>query len=108
MRGAGADKGVDAPLRRRRHRARRRLDVGFVEAREGADARAFDLLGDPLHGGRVAGRCGGETGFDNVDVQIAERPGDHELGLHGHGKARRLFAVAQGGVENAYMRFAAG
>ena len=47
-------------------------------------------------------RRGGEAGLDDVDAELLELARDHQLLLDVHGRARRLLAVAQRGVEDLY------
>ena len=75
-------------------------DVAVVGARQRADGRFPDRVGDRLHGFEVAVGAGGEAGLDHVDLQALELAGDAQLLVLGHGGAGRLLAVAQGGVEN--------
>src|SRR5262249_46424765 len=55
---------------------------------------------DFLHRGEVALRGDRKAGLDNVDAHLVEELGDLELLLMGHGGARALLAVAQGGIED--------
>ena len=59
-----------------------------------------DGLRDLNHRVEVAGARNGESGLDHVDAEFDERFRDFEFFLQIHARARRLFAVAQGGVEN--------
>ena len=79
--------------------APRRVDVAGVSAREAGDDRPLDLAGDGLHGLEVAGRGDREAGLDDVDAQARELLRDLELLGGVQADARRLLAVAQGGVE---------
>lgn len=62
----------------------------------------FCLPGDTLHGLEIPLAGGGETGFHNVHAQHFELVGNTELFLKVHGRARRLFAVTQGGVKKEH------
>src|SRR5262249_17294309 len=55
---------------------------------------------DFLHRGEVALGRDRKAGLDDVDAHLVEELGDLELLLMGHGGARALLAVAQGGVED--------
>ncbi len=70
-----------------------------VAARQTANRRAFDRLGDPSHSVEVTGGGGRKTSFDDVDAEIPERSGDTKLLIEGHAAARGLLAVSQCGVE---------
>ena len=101
--GAG-DEGVDARLRRRLDPLPALLDVAAVGAREAADDRSVGrahLLGDAPHRVEVVGRGGREAGLHHVDAEARELPRDLELLRAGEGRARRLLAIAQSGVEDA-------
>lgn len=85
------------------------LNVLLVAPREAADDgdiaavvdSVSDLFGDDLDGLEVVLGGGGEAGFDDVDAELGELASDVKLLLGGHGGARGLFAVAEGGVEDA-------
>src|SRR5690606_458102 len=70
-----------------------------VGARQRADDRPLDLLGDRPHALEVALAGDGEAGLDHVDAQARQGVRDLELlpGVQGH--ARALLAVAQRRVE---------
>src|SRR4051794_40899074 len=51
----------------------------------------------------VAGRCDREAGLDHVDAQASELVGDLELLLLVEADARRLLAVAERRIEDAYV-----
>src|SRR5262249_46070995 len=55
---------------------------------------------DFLHRGEVALGRDRKAGLDDVDAHLVEQLGDLELLLMGHGGARALLAVAQGGIED--------
>src|SRR5215213_7878240 len=73
-----------------------------MRTREAADDRALDLTRDRPHGLEVAGRGDREAGLDDVHAQARELMGDLELLARVQRDARRLLAVAQGGVEDDY------
>jgi hypothetical protein len=75
------------------------VDVGEAGACQPQDGQALDLFRDSPNGVQVARRGGREAGLDNVDPQPLELAGDLDLLLGVHRRARRLLAVAQGGVE---------
>src|SRR5690606_19598002 len=76
------------------------VDVLFVGARQRGEDRSLDLAADPTDALLVARRGGGETGLDHVHAQVAQDMSHLQLGFGRHGEAGRLFAVAQGGVED--------
>jgi hypothetical protein len=65
-----------------------------------ADAGGLHLGGDRLHGFEVALGGDRKAGLDDVDAHLLQDLGDLQLFLEVHGAARRLLAVAQGGVED--------
>ena len=80
----------------------RAVDVLLAGARQPEDDRLRHRVGDPPHGLEVALRRGREAGLDDVDAELLELARDHQLLLDVHGRARRLLAVAQRGVEDLY------
>ena len=92
--------GVDAAALGGLDRLGATVDVLERGARQSANDRVLRALGDLIHRGEVALRCDRKTGLDDVDAHLVEQLGDFELFLVGHGGARTLFAVAQGGVED--------
>src|SRR5690606_3105143 len=64
------------------------------------DGRILHGAGDRLHALEVTVGAGGEAGLDHVDLQALELARDAQLLVARHGGAGRLFAVAQGGVED--------
>lgn len=57
-------------------------------------------LGNFVNGVEVPRRGDGEPGFEDVDPQFDQRPGDFEFFLCVHTAAGRLLTVAEGCVEN--------
>src|SRR6478672_13234422 len=76
------------------------VDVLVAGAREAANHGVLGALGDLIDGGEIALRCNREAGLDDVDTHGVEHLGDFELLLMRHRGTGRLFAVAQGGVED--------
>ncbi len=76
------------------------VDVLHPGAREPGHHRVLGALGDLVDGVEVALRRDRESGLDDVDAHLVEQFGDAEFLLVGHGGARALLAVAQGGVED--------
>ena len=54
-----------------------------------------------LNGFEIFGRRAGITGFDHVDVQPRQLPGDHELLAAAEARAGGLLAIAQRRVEDS-------
>ena len=84
-------------------RPRRHLDVFGLGAGQRRDARLANGLRNGGDGRKIALRGHGEAGLDDVHAQIFKGVGHGELFLRGHAAARRLLAVAQGGVEKNYV-----
>ncbi len=107
----GGQEGVDAGMGGALDRLPGLVDVAPTGARQPGNDRDVRLrlaLGrvahldrDAAHGLQVVRGGGGEAGLDDVHAQAGERAGHFQLFGRGHGRAGRLLAVAQGGVENA-------
>lgn len=86
-----------------------RLDVLLVASGKAADDGNIagivdgvaDGLGDGFDGLEVFLGSGGKPSFDYVDPELSELTSDVELFLGGESSAGRLFAVSEGGVEDA-------
>src|SRR3954470_5314718 len=100
---ARRDEGVDARPLGIPDRVPGGVDVLEARAGEPADARAVDLARDRLHRLEVAWRGDREAGLDHVHPEPPELVGDLELLDLVQRDARRLLAVAQRGVEDAYV-----
>ena len=96
----GRDEGVDARPGGVLHRFPAAVDVAPAGARQAADGRVLDQLGDLAHRLEIAVGGDREAGLDHVDAHLLEEQRDLDLLLEIHRGARRLLAVAQGGVEN--------
>ena len=96
----GGDEGVNALLLGGLYRLGAAVDVLEGSTREPADDRVSAALGNLAHGGEVAFRGDGKARLDDVDAHLIEQLGDFELLFMGHGGARALLAVAQGGIED--------
>ena len=89
---------VDARLPGVAHGLPAAVDVGQLRAGEAADHRVLGLLRDLGDCGEVAFRGDGKARLDDVHAHLVQHLGDLELLGVRHGGARRLLAVAQGGV----------
>jgi len=76
------------------------LDVGDAGAGQATDGAFGDDLGNAPHGVEIAVGSDRKAGLDDVDAHVLEELGQLEFFLDGHGCARRLLAIAHGGVEN--------
>ena len=93
---------MDPPALGALERLGRALDVAGRRAGERRDHRAAHGVGDLPDRVELARRGDREPRLDDVDVQSGELLGDLELLRLGQRDARRLFAVAQGRVEDPY------
>ena len=100
---AGRDEDVNPVPARAAHRLMDLFDVARIAAREAADRRAVIGVGDSFDRFEVARRSRGKSRLDDIDAKIGQRSRDAELFLERHAAARRLFAVAQAGIEYAYF-----
>ena len=109
----GGDEGVDPPMGGRGDGFQDSINVRRTGAGKTADRwwswaavvgiPAADLLCDGLDRQEIVGRSGRETGLDDVDTEAGKRTRDLQLLTRAHGGPRRLFAVAQGGIEDSYV-----
>src|SRR5262249_34357541 len=97
---AGGDEGVDAWTGGAVERLPGTVDVALRRAGQSGNGGVADALGHLAHRLEIAVRRDGEAGFDDVDTHLLEHRGDAQLLLEVHRGARRLLAVAQGGVED--------
>ncbi len=86
----------------------RGVDIAIHGAGQAADGAVLDDRGYRLDGLEVARTGDGETRLDNVNPQLFQGLGNAHLFLLGHGGARTLLAVPEGGIENDEMFFAHG
>ncbi len=97
---AGGDERVDPRSSRTAERVGCTRNVAVIGARQRTDRRILDRLGDRLHRLEVAiARCR-EACLDDIHTQPFQLPRDTQLLVPRHRGARRLLAVAQGGVED--------
>ncbi len=88
------------------------VDVAAGGAGQPADHRGAAAVGrvahfdgDAPHGFQVIRGGGREARFDHIHAQAGQRARHFQLFGAGHGRAGGLLAVAQGGVEDAYVGF---
>ena len=98
----GADEGVDAAPLGMTDGLAGAVDVLRIAARQAAYDRVFHELRDFRDGFEIAVGRGREAGLDDVDAHRVQQLRDFELLVMGHGRAGRLLAVAQRGVEDQY------
>jgi hypothetical protein len=102
----GRDEGMNARMGCGRNRVPRGVDVARIGPAQTRNHRAVfstHLAGHPLDRLEVAGRSRWKTRFDDIHAQTGELMGDFDLGFGVEGGSGRLLAVAQGGVEDAYV-----
>ena len=101
MDGAGGEEDVDAAFLSAGQSTFGFFDVFVTAAGECADCGAVAEAGGDLRDGFEVARGGdGETGFDDIDTEFDEGAGDFQFFPRVHAAAGRLFAVAEGGVED--------
>ncbi|MNP18995.1 hypothetical protein D3C76_1115030 [compost metagenome] len=100
MDGAGGDERMDARGIGAHQCLGGAVDVGIHRPRQAAHGAVPDAVGDGLDRLEVAGAGDGEAGLDHVHPHAFQRLGDAQLLFLGHGGARALLAVAQGGIED--------
>ena len=98
----GRDEGVDARLLGVFDGAVGPVDIAQRRARQPADHRILDDLGDLGHRFEITLRGNGEARLDNVDAHLVQQARDLQLFGQGHGGAGGLFPIAHGGVEDLY------
>ena len=95
---------MDAPPFRRLDGFGGAFDIHGAGAGEAADNRSLDHLGDLVDRLEIALGGDRETGFDDIDAHRFEQLGNTQLLIQVHGRAGRLLAVAQRGVEDGNTR----
>jgi hypothetical protein len=75
------------------------VDVLGMRPRQAGDHGVLGAPGDFADRLEITLGSDREARLDDIDAHVVEHLGDFELLLEGHGGARALFAVAQGGVE---------
>ena len=98
---ARRQKHVDAGPLRQTQRLPRPVDVGIVAAGQPADDCPADAGGNLADTGKVARRRDRKSRFNNIHAQLHQRLRHLHFFGEVHACARRLFAIAQRGVENA-------
>ncbi len=98
--GAGGDEGVDARALGLLQRLGRALDVAGVAAGEGGHRHLAVGAADGVDGLEVAFGGHGKAGLHHVDVEIDELARHSHLLGNVHAASARLFAVAQGSIED--------
>src|SRR5580658_3766025 len=84
------------------------LDIGAAGAAQSRNDGTADERGDGLHSCKVAVGGDGKSGLDHVDTETVELVRQAQFFLVVHATARRLFSVAQGGVENSDLDLVCG
>src|SRR3989454_7577975 len=77
----------------------RALDIRGASTREARNDRPANRSGDRLHSREITARGDGKPCLDHIHAQTVELVRQTQLFLHVHTAARRLLAIAQGGVE---------
>ena len=103
--GRSGEKDVQTGMRRVFHGFVAFVYVFFAAAAERGDRGAFQHRGNFSHRFEFALARGGEAGFDYVHAHSFQRFRHVEFFVEMHTAPRRLFAVAQGGVEYFYFSY---
>ncbi len=98
----GGEKKMQAGLRGGFESFERGIDIGLYRSGEGRYTAALDFRRYSARRIQIAWRSDGETGLDDVGTEFLDLVREPELFLAIHGKARRLFAIAQRGIENLH------
>ena len=75
-------------------------DIAVIGARQRANRRILDGVGNRLHSIKVAIGTGRKAGFDHVHLESLQLARNAQFFIARHGGPGRLLAIAQGGVEN--------
>src|SRR5258708_9051638 len=94
------DEHVDAAARRRRERPRGALDILGVAAGERGDNGTLDLRGNRPNGLGIRLRRNRKPRLDDVDPKRPQLTGQRQLLVDPQRESGRLFAVAQGRIED--------
>ena len=100
---AGGDKGVDAGAGGAFQALGGAFHVERAAARQRRYAAPREIRGHGGYGFEVAFGGDRKAGLQNVHSQLHQLGGHSQLLRHGHAATRRLFAVAQRGVEDIYV-----
>jgi hypothetical protein len=96
-------KRVNAALLRRCKRLPGPLDILFLDARQAANRRAFNRLGNALHRIEIPRGCDGKPRLDYIHAEERELTCNLQLFLLIERRTGRLLAIAQRGVEDDDM-----
>ncbi len=80
------------------------LNISYVRAGKSGDYRPVYLGSDPAYRLKLFVGSYREAGFNNVDAELVELPGQAKLVFRAHAAAGRLFAVTQSRVEDGDLR----
>ena len=97
---AGGNEGMNAARSRMFNRFTRTAHVILAGARQWANGWVFDDFGDFRNSLKIAWAGGGKACFNHVYTQFFKLARNTDFFFFGHGCARALFAIAQGGIKN--------
>ncbi len=80
------------------------LNIRQVRAGKPGDHGPVYLGGDPSHRPELFFGSDGKAGFDNIDAELVQLPGQAKLVFCAHTATGRLFAVTQSSVEDGDLR----
>src|ERR1700676_3031431 len=98
----GRQENVQSRLNRRLQRIHRRIDILLLRARQRRDRHVAHFPRNRTHPFQVATRRNRKSRLNHVHAQLRKLPRQADFFLRVHRKTRRLLAVAQCRIENAY------
>ena len=96
----GADEGVNARRSGVLDRLPAAVDVLVIGAGEAADRGVLRTAADVADSREIPLAGDGKARLDDIDAHFIQKAGNLQLFVMGHGRAGRLLAIAQGGVED--------
>ena len=100
VQGTGSNEGMDTCAVGIFERLGSAGNVAIIGTRQRAHGGVFNGAGNRLHRLKITIRGCSKAGFDHIHLQALQLAGDTQFFIAGHGCARGLLAIAQGGVEN--------
>jgi hypothetical protein len=93
---------MDAGMLGLLHRLQSPLDVAFLRPGKTHHHRPLDVLGDTLHRCKISLGRGGKTSLNDIDPELLQLAGDHNLLLDVHARPWGLLPVSQGSIEDLH------
>ncbi len=102
MNRTGGNKGMNAPCISAGQCFSCSVNVRVNRTRQTTDNAVLNAVRNRLDRLEVAGTGNGKPRFDDVHLQLLQRPRDTQLFVLGHGRARALLTISQRGIKNKY------